>query len=279
MKRTKLNIYSYLNYRMFLAHRLVELKKESSKYSQRFFARRLGLSTNNYLKRIADGERNLSDKLARKVAEVIGLNQGESGFFLDLVRFNQAKTTESKTDALESLRKNKRFVKVHQLELDQFDYFSDPLTLTMRDLVGLEDFNEDPKWIAGKLQEKVRPKAIRESLAKLERLGQLKRDRDGILQVTHAHQSTGPQLGSQPLRQYHLNMLAMAAQSMELPTDTRHFRGLTMSIPTKSYEQIVEELSLCINKVRAIIDASKDSEHVYHLEMGFFPLTKRKSSD
>lgn len=274
MKKTKLYIYSYMDYRLFINDRLDELKADNAKFSRRYFCSKLGLASTNYLKLIIDGRRNLSDKLLIRMAQVLGLDEEESAFFADLVAYGQAKNTEAKLLALENLRKNKRFIKVHQLALDNFDYFADPVTLTMRELVALRDFREDPEWIAQRMPVKATARQIQESLDKLERLGQIARAEDGSLAVVHRHQSTGSQLGSVTLRSYHLKMLQLAAEAMELPVDTRHYRGLTMSIPGVAYDKIIEQISLCINRIRAIVDESTDATQVYHLEMALFPLTR-----
>ncbi len=279
MKRTKLNIFEFTDFRDFLRERLKELKAENAKYSRRYFADRLGLASPSYLKMITDGKRNLSDSLFRRLVDVLCFTSEEAGFFHDLVRYGQARSTEAKADALESLRRNRKFLNVHHLELDQFDYFADPLTLTLRDMVALKDFREDPKWISERLPKKASATRIREALSRLERLGQLERDEDGTLCVTHNHQSTGDRLGSVPLRTYHLKMLDLAKDAMELPVSERHFRGLTMSIPAEAYEEVTKQMVACIDNVRAIVDSHCETEQVYHLEMAFFPLTRRETAE
>lgn len=277
MKHTALNIFGYTDFRSFLKDRLGELKVENAKYSRRYISDRLGISSRNYLRMIIDGKRNISDQLMRKLPSVLDLNRDESTFFIDLVRYGQAKTVEAKNEALENLRRNKRFLEIHQLAMDHFDYMSDPLTLALREMVPLKNFREDADWIQSRLSFKAGRKKIESGIAKLERLGMLERDAAGKLALAHMHQATGDQLGSLPLRSYHKNMLKRAAGAMELPTDQRHYGGITMSIPSDSYGEIVERFEAFIDEVRAIVDKGDDPEQVYHLEMSLFPLTKANS--
>ncbi|RJO67190.1 MAG: TIGR02147 family protein [Myxococcales bacterium] len=278
MKRTKLSIYAYTDFRAFLRDRLAELKEENPKFSQRYFTGKLGLSGRSYLTMVIDGSRNLSDSLARKLADVLGLGAEETVFFHELIRYGQAKTTEAKSEALDNLRRNKHFLKVHQLDLDHLDYMNDPLTLTLREMVVLQDFREDLKWICERLPVKATPKRVKEGLDKLLRLGLLVRDGQGRLQLAHKHQSTGPRLGSVPLRSYHRTMLKLAAESMDLPTDVRSFSGLTIAVGSASYAKILEAYASFLDKVRAIIDSEEAYDHVYHLEAVLFPLTRRNSN-
>ncbi|RJO64600.1 MAG: TIGR02147 family protein [Myxococcales bacterium] len=273
MKRTKLDIFAYTDFRRFLEDRLEELRAEDKKYSRRYFVQKLELASSNYLKRIIDGSRKLSDSLARRVTQEIGLNKEETRFFQQLVRYGQTNDTQSRTEALEDLRRNRRFVDVHQLELNRFDYYADPLMVALREMADLRDFQEDPGWIAARLPFNAGKKRIAEAIARLVASGHLARGEDGRLAAVHKHQDTGEQLGSMTLRTYHLKMLERAMASMELPVEQRHYLGLAMSIPVSAYDAIVEEMKHCRDRVRAIVDAAEETERVYHLEMAFFPLT------
>ncbi|RJO68958.1 MAG: TIGR02147 family protein [Myxococcales bacterium] len=274
MKRTKLDIFGYADYRRLIADRLDELKAENSRLSRRYFIRKLGLSSANYFKRLIEGERKLSDDLARRLAETLGFGEAEAAFFLDLVRFGQAKSTPEKAEALELLRRRRRFLRVNQLELDRFDYFTDPLALVLRGLVDLKGFKEDPAWIAARLPFRTTPKKIRETLDRLLKEGHLERSPEGRLTPAHQHEDAGDRLGNLHLRRYHLLMLELAGKAMELPPETRLFSGLSMSIPLEAYCEITKELAECRERIRQIVDRHADTEAVYHLEMTFFPLTK-----
>lgn len=275
MRQTKLNIFGYIDFRAFLNDRLDELKRQNAKYSQRYFCKRLGIRSNSYLQLIIKGKRNLTDALFENLVIEIGLTTREKLFFRDLVAYGQAKTTTQGVAALQKLRRNKHFVKVHNLELDRFDYYADPLTLTLRELVAVKGFKEDPHWIMQRVPYKTTPLQIRDAIESLIRYGHLLRDENKSLKVAHKHQETGSQLGAVPIRSYHLNMLRMAGESMELPTDQRYFQGLTMSIPKNTYDEIVEQFALFQDRIRAIVDASGEAEGVYQLQMALFPLTKQ----
>lgn len=274
MRKTDLNIYSYTEFRSFLNDRLLELKKQDRKFSRRFLSKKLDLANSNHLKLIIDGARNVSEELTQRLARVLGLNKEERLFFLDLVHYGQAKTTEAKADSFEKLRRNRHFMKVHQLTSDQFDYYADPLMLTLREIVALKDFQEDPEWIASRMPTKVTFEEIKKALSKLQRLGLLVRDSEGLLKLAHQHQRTGEQLGSTPLRTYHRKMLSLAAKALELPVEKRYYNGLTMAIKADMYPKLLELHAEFIDKVRSLIDEEEAYDDVYHLETTLFPLTR-----
>lgn len=272
MKKTQLDIFSYIDFKQFIEERLLELKDQDAKFSRRYLIRRMGLANSNYLKMIIDGKRPLTLPLAQKLARELGLDPKETAFFLRLLRFAQADTGEEKAQALCELRKHKRFARVHALALRHLDYMTDPLLLTLRELVALPDFKEDAAWILPRLTSPANARAIERGLAALVELGLLQRDKRHRLRQTAAHQSTGAQLGNVPLRRYHKTMLALAASAQEQPVEQRSFSGLSFSADADTYGQVLARYAEFLDEVRAISDAAKTSDRVYHLECVLFPL-------
>lgn len=273
MKRTALNIYEYTDYRLFLRDRMDELRSADRRYSLRYLSDKIGLSSKSHLKMVADGQRNLSLEMAPKVAAAVGLGDEESGFFRVLVRYNLAATTADKLAALEELRHKRKFIEVHRLELDHFDYLSDPIAVTLREMVSFSDFTEDPKWILARLPVKVTPGRIQKALDNLLRLGMLKRDDDGKLTVSHQHQKSGDGFKTVGLRTFYENTFRLAAESLNRPSSERHMGGLTMGISRNGYERIVQRYREFVSDVRAIVDEDAAADQVYQMVMGLFPLS------
>ena len=273
MTTTKLDIFSYTDYRGFLADRLDEMKAQNRKFSRRYFIKRLGLANSNYLKMIIDGCKPLSKSLVAKLEKELGLGSDEAAFFSRLVRFGQAKTSLEKTEALEEMRHCRRFVNVHQLALQHFDYLTSPLALALREIVVLPEFQESPEWIASRLTFKAKPREIEAMLHQLLDMGLLVRDGNGRLQQSQPHQSTGPQWGNVSLRAYHRKMLELASDSIDQPVQTRSFSGLSFAMNDRTYPKILERYAAFLDEVRALIENERDWNGIYHLEAVLFPLS------
>ncbi len=274
MKRSKLDIFTYLDFRRYLSERLAELKAENAKYSLRYLSDRLGLKSKSHLKMVADGQRNLSPKLAASLADVLGLSADETAFFKALVLANQARTPADQSAALDELRRKRRFKKLHRLDLDRFDYLADPLLLTLREMTTFPDFQDDPAWIATRLPGRVGKRRIEKGLMQLERAGLLVRRDDNRLEAAHKHQHTGDGLHSAALKTFYANTFKAAELSMRQPADVRQLAGLTMAISRPAYDRILERLTVFIDDVRAIADADAGSNEVYQLALALFPLTR-----
>lgn len=278
MKRSQLDIFEYTDFRAWLKDRFSELKASDKKYSLRYLARKMGLSSNSHLKMVMDGSHNMSIDLARKVARFFILNKQETDFFVNLVKYGQARNTREKSEALDELRKVSQFVKLHQLELDQFDYYNDKLTLILRELVVLPDFKEDTKWIARQLPFKATAGEIHKAIDKLVRLKLLSRDEDGTLFVTNPHVTTGNSIDKVALRSYYMNGFSDAAGSLEMPGTYRHVGGITMAISRKTYDKIVNHFQEFLNVIRSEVSADERPDSVYQLVLGLHPLTSMEDS-
>ncbi len=277
MKRSKLDIYEYSNFRAYIKDRFMELKSWDKKYSLRYLAKRLDLSSNSHLKMVMDGDHNLSIRLAKKLAHFYRLSRQEADFFLALVQYGQAKSTREKSEALDELRRVSHFARIHQLELDQFDYYNDKLMLILRELVALPDFKEESRWISTQLPFKATKREISTSIEKLLRLKLLKRNAGGELKASYPHITTGSSFDGVAIKGYYMNGFSMAADSLELDGERRQVGGMTMAISKETYKRIVGHFNEFMNMIRTEIGADQNPEEVYQLVMGFHPLTEVKS--
>ena len=102
-RRSPIDVFQYLDYRVFLAD-FYRMKKRSG-FSYRAFSRAAGLGAPNYLKLVIAGERNMSHETATRFAETCGLQGDAAEYFIRLVAFNQAKTAAARNAASSSSEK------------------------------------------------------------------------------------------------------------------------------------------------------------------------------
>src|ERR1043165_3285087 len=92
----EVDVFEYRDYRAFLRDVYKARKNSEYGFSYRSFAKRAGLSAPNYLKLVAEGERNLTAEMAGRFAQALGLEAEAAGYFCDLVAFNQASTANER---------------------------------------------------------------------------------------------------------------------------------------------------------------------------------------
>src|SRR5262245_11537732 len=102
-RRAPIDVFGFLDYRAFLREFYRRRKHDSALFSFRVFARRAGLQSPNHLKRVMEGERNLSDDGAARYSVALGLEGDAASYFCELVRFNQAKLSNERSAAYRRL--------------------------------------------------------------------------------------------------------------------------------------------------------------------------------
>ncbi|MEN9577594.1 MAG: hypothetical protein RJA70_603 [Pseudomonadota bacterium] len=91
------DVFDYLDYRAYLRE-LYSARKKRGSFSYRAFSLRAQLKSPNYLKLVIDGERNLTQPMAKRFAVACGLAGQASSFFCELVAFGQAGGIDERND-------------------------------------------------------------------------------------------------------------------------------------------------------------------------------------
>src|SRR5262245_17750606 len=177
----EVEVFEYRAYRAYL--RDVYKARKSSEYgfSYRAFAKRAGLSAPNYLKLVAEGERNLTAEMAGRFAAALGLEGDSAGYFCDLVAFNQASSASERERCYQRLQSYRRYRNTFRLDAAHAAYHAEWYIPAIRELAACQGFRADAKWIARQLRPSISARQAQQALAVLEQLGLLIRDAQGRL--------------------------------------------------------------------------------------------------
>src|SRR5690606_1276551 len=103
------------------------------------------------LKLVIEGERNISPDATQKFIKALGLKGQMAEYFDALVRMNQAKVDADKEHYFNLLQKLTPQAKRRDLNVEGLKYMSHWLYPVIREMVALDDFRDDPYWIARRL--------------------------------------------------------------------------------------------------------------------------------
>jgi uncharacterized protein (TIGR02147 family) len=269
----------HTDYRDFLSAMVDYLKRTNPRFSYRWFARVAGFSSPNFLQLVATGRRNLSADAIPKFARGLGLDAGEAAVFSTLVHLGQARDDAARNHHYAELRQHAaRRGSVRRMEAAQFDAYSNPMALAIRELIATPGFREDPAWIARRLRPRNTPTAVRRALEKLLETGLVERDEQGRLRSVDRTISTGPQVRSLAVRNYHREMLALASRSLdEVPVADRDLTALTVAVGRAEFEEIRRRVERFRSEILELADGpvAEDAE-VYQLAVQLFPLTRKE---
>ena len=167
-------IFQYTNYRKFLHDFYHDQKSQTAFFSFRYFSKKAGFSSPSILKFIINGERNLAPESIERFIDALNLNKKEAAYFRALVHFNQAKTEKLKNQYYNELIRLIPGTTIKKMEKRHFEVYSKWYHIPIRELISLEDFNEDPKWIAKHLTPSISPAEAAKSIRLLKSIGLVK---------------------------------------------------------------------------------------------------------
>jgi uncharacterized protein (TIGR02147 family) len=229
-----------------------------------------------------DGEKNLTQESAARLSEAMGLDASATAYFLELVRFDQAKDLESKRQALERMDGFRRRASPDDaLEDADAAYLRHWYLPVLREMTALPDFHEDPAWIARRVAFPLPAKTIRDSLDFLETHGFLRRDAKRRLRRSERTLATGdmarkPLLGT-AAREYHLQMADLAKQAIfQMPKESRSTSNTTVSLSREGYAKAVKRIEAMRKDLLKMAAEDKGEHDLHQLSITLFPLTREE---
>jgi uncharacterized protein (TIGR02147 family) len=276
-KKTAKKVFEYLDYREFLRDYYNQKKEANPAFSLRVFSDRIGFKAKDFISRVMNGDKNLSGQSIPKVASGLRLGKHETEFFIGLVKFNQAETTEERNAAFEEMQaalKVVRFAeKQHILGHAQYMVYSHWRHLTIRSLIGMFGFDGDYEALAKQVHPKITVEEAKKSVKLLEDCQLIKKDDNGKYSLTESAITTGDRTSKLALRGFHQHCLKLAADSIDRdPPGSRHISGLTLGISQEGYERIVERINAFRKEIALIAEEDQNSDKVFQLQFALFPV-------
>jgi uncharacterized protein (TIGR02147 family) len=255
----------FKNFRLFLQAELVRRCKNNPNYSLRSFARSLNIN-HGALSRILRGERNPSQKVFLALAQALNLSTTE------IADFDQPSKRTSMKNSKEGFR---------DLSMDSFTAMSEWYHDAILELMRLEHFQTDPKWIAKSLGITVSEANI--AIERLIRLELIEVDVDGqwINHAEHTEIGIDSPYTTTALKRYQKQILTMGAVAIdEIPRERRHNISSTVAINTADLEEVKAIINQFRRKISRYVQRKNvKADQVYQLGICFYPLTDKEGKE
>ncbi len=269
------NVFSYLDARRFLGDYYAFKKQTSSGFSYRAFSRKAQIKSPNYLKLVIDGERNLTPKMAHRFGLACGLAGDRLSYFLDLVAFTQARSTDEKAARYDRLIRFREHREIHRIDIPYGLYYTRWYVPAIRELAFRTDFSADPDWIAPRLLPPITRAEAQEALDLLLELELLTADETGKLRPTDALVTTGPEVKGLHYRQYHQVMMSRAAVALDdLPKEKRDISSVTLCLGEGGLARMKERLQAFRRELLQMSASEAEPRQVVQVNLQMFPLTQ-----
>lgn len=274
------SVYEYTDYRAYLRDYYVAEKARRPAFSYRYFARRAGHTSPNFLKLVIEGKRNLGPSSVTAFARALELDAEEASFFAELVAYGQAKTEEAKARHLSRITAARTYRKAGRIEGDLFEYLTHWYLPAIRELVARADFVEDPKWIARELIPSISAKKAADGLKVLINLGLVRRMTDGRLERGDPSWTTGPETNSKIVANFHHQMLTLATDAVKnFSSDQRNVTSLVVCVGAKTVAEMRRRMTSFQQELLALCDADEEPEVVFQVGMQLFPLSRPRKAE
>ena len=272
------DILEYTNYRQYIADYYAD-KKAKSAFTWQEFAALAGFSSPVYLKYVSEGRFNLSEAAADRMGRLMHLADYEREFFVEMVRFDHAKTDAEKRAAFSKMVSIGEAHKAKVVDAESFRFFEDWKKPVLRELAPAMP-GAKPLALAHACRAKVSASEVSESLNFLVKANLLQKNEDGSYTQTDKVVTTGPmEFTPLAIRGLHRQMGELALEAIEgVSQDERHFSGLTLGVTHAAYEKIVKRIAEFRKEIIAIATEEPETDEVYRLNMQFFPVTNIKGS-
>lgn len=255
------------NYKDYLKEELNKRMNVNSRYSQRAFARDLGLSAGE-LSEILKGKRNLSLKKALIIADGLGLSSFEIENFVELLATEM--TPENKR------RKSSSKKQKLSLEADLFNIISEWYCFAILNLSECEGFQWDSAWIAKKLG--ITSFQAKHAIERMIRVGLITKTKNGLV-ASDDFVFSPDGVPSHAIKNYHQQVLKMAENALlTQKIEEREISGLGIAMDPKHIPSIKKDIAKFRNEL--VEKYSKGTKTtVYQLEFALFQLTQGETND
>lgn len=268
-------VFSHLDYRLFLKELVAALKAQRPEFTMRYFAEKAGFGSPSYLKMVIDGKRQLTEKSMDQFCAALLISGREKKYFTTLVKYNQETHPDQKNrlfDELTQLRPRKTLTPIVK---NQIKYLTHHHYACIREMVLLKDFQENAKWLASRCLPRITPQEARDAIQTLLDLGFLKRDENGRLIQSEPVVGTQAQTEFVEAFNFHDAVLSKARQCLsQSKQEERHFEALTIPVTPQLYTTIRNKIQKLIEESLDEVNHSKnDFNDVYQLNVQLFPVT------
>ncbi len=265
-------IFGHSNYRDFLKSAYVERRERNPRFSQRSFAKTLGLSPAG-LNRILGGTKQPSLDRAVALAERLQLDERESEYFCLLVQLEHTRKPELRASLLRRLKPFREQDPIQDLSVDYFKMISDWYHFAILEMIQTEGAKLTPAHVSRYLG----ISSIEASLAieRLQRLELIEVKEDGTAARLANRLIFESKVPNEALRKYNRQILEKAIECLESQTQAERIVGTeTFAFDPAALGDAIKLTDQYLDSMQKLARASPQRRDVYQLSVQCFRLNQ-----
>ncbi len=267
------DVLDYLEYREFLKDWFVESKKDNRFTSYRYLGQKTGVDP-AWLVRVFQKEGHLNEEALPAFIRLCGFDDRRAEYFRVLYRFCKTKAKSSLSELYCRLMEL-REMEARVLTSPEFMYFGNWACTALRALIGISENTSDLHAVANHLNPPISQNDARNALEVLKQLKLIEKDGHGGWNITQQIVTTGGEVKSSAVRDFHRRTLELAQESLDRHSIAE--RDVSSIVFTVDQADIPEFKQRIEDFRRGLLQFAKRSEHanrVYALNVSMFPLSE-----
>ena len=271
------SVFHYLDARKYLADACEAEKIRNPRFSHRYVARVMGVSSSGFLRDILDGRVRIAPERAVTFAKLLGLTRAETEHFETLVQYTQAATPAEKERLLARMTGKPSARGYSVLEAFQLEYFSSWRYAAVRELIALRGFRDteaDHAALGSLLEPPIEATEARDAVRLLLKLGLARKDAQGRLIRVDKVVRSGADKDPARIRPALRDHLRLAARALEeIPAPQRPFSYLTLSVSGETLARIRERLADLRSELLEMAANDDEADRLLQVNFQMFPLS------
>ena len=267
-------VLDYLEYREFLKDWFVETKKDNPFTSYRYLGQKTGVDP-AWLVRVFQKEGHLNEGTLPAFIRLCGLDDRRAEYFKTLYRFNKTKAKQTLSELYYRLMEL-RSMETRILSAPELLYFGSWACAALRALIGITKDTSDIGKLAKSLNPAISQDEARSALGILKQLGLVVPDNNGGWNITDQIISTGGEVKSQAVRNFHRHTLELAQESLDRhKPEERDISSVVFTADESDLPEIRHRIEEFRRGLLQFARKSERADRVYALNIAMFPLSDK----
>jgi uncharacterized protein (TIGR02147 family) len=266
-----IDIYDYLDYRIYLNDYWKAAKKDRPFFSIRFISQRVGINP-GYILKVFQGKVHLGLKNIPAFKDLLGLEGKERDYFDELVHFGRAQSEKEIESHFAKLHTIKG-IRLRTVAENETEFFQNWYVMALRALLSIFPFDgRNYRELGSYLQPPITAAEARQGVTLLERLGMIRKNEHGFYELTELFISTGEKWKSPVIKNYQRKIMEMGIESLERHDKSiRDISTVTMTFPLDCIPELRERVAAFRQELLSMSEKITGSNSVLQVNIQIFP--------
>ncbi len=278
MEKSPVNIFSFVDFKRFLAEAYDSRAQRDDKFSKTFICRQMGLpNSRSFFSDIIAGKKQLSKSKMELLIPIFGLDGDEAQYFRFLVLYNQTVVKDEKEFYLDQLIALNRTPWM-LVDRNAYEFYREWYTSAIRAYLDIADISDEYEKIAKALYPPVTVPQVKASMELLKRLDFIRQDKRGYWKPGDKILFSKSDANDALVKRYQAKCIELGLPALyDGDLQPKTFVTRTLSVSTDIYGKIEKKLQKFLSEVRSLVHKDeRPADQLCQLNIQLFPQARTR---